>query len=212
MHLVDQLATQTEGAEYHIYTSRFYTSPTLTVKLLEEGMHTTGTVQKSCKGLPEDLKRLRLNNHETKVYRHSRKMLMALGWHDKRTVLMLSTWHNTDVKAISRVIKGKQQEDVEKPLVIYDNTEHMGAVDRSDHYCTSYSFTRKTLKWWRKLFFWLLKVCFVNSFILYKQATHAASFRQLTYRQRLVEQLVGNVRNKRSKKGAGQAPSIWKKD
>ena len=84
--------------------------------------------------------------------------------------------------------------------MICDYTEHMEAVDRSHHYCTSYSFTRKTLKWWRKLFFWLLEVCFVNSFILYKQAIHAASFRQLTYRQRLVEQLVGNVRNERSKK------------
>ena len=42
-------------------------------------------------------------------------MLMALGWHDKRTVLMLSTWHNADVKTISRVIRGEQQEDVEKP-------------------------------------------------------------------------------------------------
>ena len=197
MHLVDQLATK--GAGYHIYTDRFYTSPTLGVQLLEAGMYTTGTVQKNRKGLPEDLKRLCLKNHETKVYRHSSKMLMALGWHDKRIVLMLSTWHNADVKSISRVIRGGHQEEVEKPLVICDYTEHMGVVDRSDHYCTSYSFTRKTLKWWRKLFFWLLKVCLVNSFILYKQATHAASFRHLTYRQRLVEQLVGNVRNKRSK-------------
>ena len=49
MHLVDHLATQTEGAGYHIYTNRFYTSPTLAVKLLEEGMHTTGTVQKIVK-------------------------------------------------------------------------------------------------------------------------------------------------------------------
>ena len=200
MHLVDQLATQTEGSGYHIYTDRFYTSPTLAVKLLEEGMYATGTVQKNRKGLPEDLKRLRLKNHETKVYRHSSKMLMALGWHDKRTVLMLSTWHNAEVKTILRVIRGGQEEDVEKPLVICEYTEHTGAVDCSDHYCISYSFTTKTLKWWRKLFFWLLEVCFVNSFILYKQTTHAASFRQLTYRQRLVEQLVGNTRNKHSKK------------
>ena len=94
MHLVDQLATK--GAGYHIYTDRFYTSPTLAVQLLEAGMYTTGTVQKNRKGLPEDLKRLRLKNHETKVYRHSSKMLMALGWHDKRTVLMLSTWHRCE--------------------------------------------------------------------------------------------------------------------
>ena len=37
MHSVDQLATQSEGAGYYIYTDRFYTSPALAVKLLEEG-------------------------------------------------------------------------------------------------------------------------------------------------------------------------------
>ena len=79
IHLVDQLATQTEGAGYHIYTDRFYTSPALAVKLLEEGMHAIGTVQKNHKGVLEDLKRLHLKNHATKVYQHSSKMLMALG-------------------------------------------------------------------------------------------------------------------------------------
>ena len=49
MHLGDYLATQTEGAGYHIYTDSFYSSPTLAVKLLEEGMHTTATVQKIVK-------------------------------------------------------------------------------------------------------------------------------------------------------------------
>ena len=75
-------------------------------------------------------------NHERKVYWHSSKMLMALGWHDKHTVHMLSTWHNADVKTISRVIRGGQQEDVEKSLVVCNYTEHIGAVDCSDHYCT----------------------------------------------------------------------------
>ena len=42
----------------------------------------------------------------------------------------------------------------------------MGAVGHSDHLCTSYNFTRKTLKWWRKMFFLLLEVATVNSYIL----------------------------------------------
>ena len=41
---------------------------------------------------------------------------------------------------------------------------------------------------------------FCKLFYFVQQITHATSFRQLTYRQQLVEQLVGNIRNKCSKK------------
>lgn len=43
----------------------------------------------------------------------------------------------------------------------------MGAADCSYHYCATYDFIWKPLKWWRKLFFWCLKVLSVNSYILY---------------------------------------------
>ena len=200
MHLVDLLVSQTQGSGYHVYTDRFYTSPTLATKLLDEKIHITGTVQKNRKGLPKELKSLRLRNQDIKAYRHSSNKLMTLAWQDKRTIVMLSTWHNANTTTISRVRRGGRQEDIEKPAVVCDYTEHMGAVDRSDHYCTSYSFTRKTLKWWRKLFFWLVEVSIVNSYILYKKATHATTLRHLTYRQKLVEQLVGDIRNNRSRR------------
>ena len=31
-----------------------------------------------------------------------------------------------------------------------------------------YSFLHKTIKWWRKVFFWVLKVATDNAYILYK--------------------------------------------
>ena len=61
-----------------------------------------------------------------KAYRHPPNMLMALAWQDKRTISMLSTWHNADTTTSSRIIRGGQQEDIEKPVVVCDYTEHMG--------------------------------------------------------------------------------------
>jgi hypothetical protein len=43
----------------------------------------------------------------------------------------------------------------------------MGGVDRADQYCGCYRFTRRSYKWWKKLFFWLTEVAIVNSYILY---------------------------------------------
>ncbi|CAD1480922.1 unnamed protein product, partial [Heterotrigona itama] len=41
-----------------------------------------------------------------------------------------------------------------KPSKIVQYNKKMGRVDLADQYTTTYCFLRKTLKWWRKLFFW----------------------------------------------------------
>jgi hypothetical protein len=43
----------------------------------------------------------------------------------------------------------------------------MGGVDRADQYCGCYGFTRRSYRWWKKLFFWLMEVADVNSYIVY---------------------------------------------
>jgi len=57
----------------------------------------------------------------------------------------------------------------------------MNGVDIADHYSTYYCFLRKTIKWWRKLCFWLLETAVVNSFVLYKDSTKPARPNHLAY-------------------------------
>ena len=56
---------------------------------------------------------------------------------------MLSTWHYSESETITRTVRGGRHEEVDKPVVINDYTEHMGPVDKADHFCSSYSFSRK---------------------------------------------------------------------
>jgi hypothetical protein len=58
---------------------------------------------------------------------------------------------------------------VEKPSVIA-NYMNMSGVDTADQYCATYCFLRRTLKWWRKLFFWGLEVSIINTYILYMES------------------------------------------
>ena len=132
-----------------------------------------------------------------KVYRYSENV-MALGWQDRTLILMLSSWHIGDT-APHHCWRNGSHDDVDKPVVISHCAAHMGAVDRSDHYSSSYSFTRKTLKWWRKLFFWLVEVFLVNSFLIYKEVHHLSEERHLRYRNKLIAQLLGNIRNRKAK-------------
>jgi len=94
-------------------------------------------------------------------------------------------------------------EHFRKPVVICDYNKHVGGVDVSDQYISSYSFIRKSKKWWRKMFFWLLEVAVVNSFILYNLSAVANQKPKLShkkYRLELMKALVGVVRNREGKK------------
>ena len=91
LQLAQQVLNKAEGSEYHLYTDCFYTSIPLATELHSQNIHLTGTKQKNRVGLPIEVKKLKLKNLETKVYRHSDNM-MTLAWMDKRLILMLSTY------------------------------------------------------------------------------------------------------------------------
>ena len=70
----------------------------------------------------------------------------------------------------------------------------MYGVDKLDQLVSYYSFLHKSVKWWRKIFFWCLEVAVVNSYIIHqmkadKPLTHIA------YRREIVEELSEPLRS-----------------
>ena len=113
------------------------------------------------------------------TFRKKEKMLLA--WMDKRIVFMLSTkYSNNMVDIQTRLVvllmfvyvvitfysRGKSRV-VKKPEVVAEYNQFMLGVDKIDQMMSYYSFVRKSIKWWRKVFFWLLDLSVVNSFIIY---------------------------------------------
>ncbi|KAM7315674.1 piggyBac transposable element-derived protein 4-like [Ixodes scapularis] len=151
LHLLDKVQCASLKSGYHLYTDRFYTSPQLAEELLSQDVLLTGTVMTNRKHMPQQLKK-KMKKGDVAAYRKG-DSYMALAWQDKRQVTMLSSAHNPSTKPVTRTQAHGQAVTLDKPVVICDYTENMGAVDRADHYCASYAFCRKSLKWWRKLFF-----------------------------------------------------------
>ena len=83
---------------------------------------------------------------------YKKKMLLALKWRDKRDVGILTTVHTPAI-----VDTGKTHhatgEVVRKPECIDSYNKHMGAVDKTDIQISLAEYTRKTRKWYKKLFF-----------------------------------------------------------
>jgi hypothetical protein len=75
----------------------------------------------------------------------------------------------------------KTCEVLQKPAVVMYYTYRMEGVVRVDHYCSSYRFLKKSLKWWRKLYFWTLEVSLVNRFYMYNMNQQSANLPTLSH-------------------------------
>ena len=53
-----------------------------------------------------------------------------------------------------------------KPAIVADYNRHMGYVDKADRMANSCTASRRTWKWTKKLFFHLLDMTILNSYIL----------------------------------------------
>lgn len=194
--LCRELLEKSNGSGYHLFTDRFYTGYHLAMELLQLKIQTTGTVMRNRQGLPDELKRKKKMKAGEVIAFQRDGNATAIAWQDKRPVLMLSTVHGSAVQIVTRHSRAGTVQ-VSKPVVIIDYTAKMGAVDRADHLCTSYNFGRKSVKWWRKSFFWLLEVACVNSFILFnihRQQQKLTAVTHLKFRRHMIEQLVGDIR------------------
>ena len=75
-----------------------------------------------------------------------------------------------------------------KPHIVERYNRHMGYVDSSDHMANSYLMSRRTFKWTMKLFFHLLDLTVLNSWILLSSC--GAKYTHRDFRLLLVRNLI----------------------
>lgn len=193
----------------HVYTDRYYTSPELAKELLKIDCLLTRTVMTNRIGLPPGMKERGKKMKKGDIISKRKGSTLIVSWKDKRAVHMLSTSskgsksHMTDVAS-----KWPNRPPTKKPDVVIDYIKHMGGVDRSDHFISSYQFMRRTKKWYRKMFFWLFEVAIINAYILYKETQKGYGKKPMTHRKfrmSLVKSLVAEkvtiARPKAKKRG-----------
>ena len=189
---------------YRVYFDQFYTSPVLATTLLSSDIHSVGTCQINRSGVPglKNVKRWDKQANRGDI-RYVRDNDLFTQWKDKRTVTILSTLHKGNDRVMTQC-RTKQNGQyvvvqVPKPLAVEDYNHHMGGVEVFDQLVATYRILRKTRKWWKTLFFDLVDVAVVNSFLLYRSwGAQYAEFLQipsnlshLEFRECLIRDLVG---------------------
>jgi len=93
------------------------------------------------------------------TFRRNQEILL-ISHQDKRLVNMISTLHTAAVMEIKSRRTGVAKK---KPKCVIDYNTHMHGVDTADQYLAYYPFICKTVKWPKKVFFYLLQCCLFNS-------------------------------------------------
>lgn len=191
--VVSDLLRGYQGIGHHLYVDNFYTSPQLFKELLNDGTLACGTVRNNRKGFPPALKE-NLDRSQSLFLKSEMKegFMTVVHWKHKRDVNALSTIHGNAVS-----------EDVpHKPEIITEYNKYMAGVDNNDQLLVYFAVGRKTMKWWKRVFWRLIEIALVNSHLLYKMKPENVSISQKKFRLNLCHLLVQPLLTLRANSGA----------
>ena len=188
------------GSGHELYTDNYYTSPTLFLTLYNLGINACGTVRSNRRFFPKELI-TQCTRHNRGFYEYrSNGPLLASVWIDKRTIYFVSTLHPAEpAGTVKRRRVDGSQEDVSCPPLLVDYQKYMRGVDRGDQLSGYYNIGRRSKKWWKRVFSYLVECCILNSYVL-ESHVQAASHQVrgsgkrdfLAFRLDLARQLVGS--------------------
>ena len=188
-HTVVDMVQRWAGSNRILFTDNLYTSPTLCRHLLTIGLRSCGTFRPNRKGLPAALKDTVKTLGQGEVKGWQSGQLGCMAWCDKGPVLMLSTHHRVDDMVAVQQDRGPSQPPVVlKPQVVLDYNVGKCGVDTVDQLRASYCIQRKSMKNWPSLAWWLIDICVVNSYTLWRLDTKA-HITQLDFRKALLKQI-----------------------
>lgn len=187
--LVMRLINPYLGAGYKLYVDNYYSSPYLFHDLYQRQTGACGTLRVNRKGVPKELKK----NESIAM---TNGTIQLLKWKDKRDVHMCTTLHNAEFIDVPGRVDRATGQPIRRPKCIVDYDKHMGAVDRCDQMISYPAFKRRTVKWWKKVFFHLFMMTVLNAYILYKE--HCIKLRKKpvlhrVFRREIVKALVAET-------------------
>ena len=189
-HTVTEMVERWSGSNRILFTDNLYTSPALCRHLLTIGLRSCGTFRPNRRHLPPRVRDAMKTLSSGQVKAWQSGQLGCLVWFDKQPVLILSTHHKVDDMLSVAQDRGPSQPPfVMKPQVVLDYNVGKCGVDMVDQLRGYYAMQRKSRKDWPSLAWWLMDMCIINSYTLWRLDTKA-DIDQLDFRRALLQQIL----------------------
>lgn len=159
-YFVKKLTTSIQGSNRSVTTDNWFTNIKLAEDLLQEPfkLTTVGTIRLNRKGVPSELGNKKEKPVQSSMFLFDReKTLVSYKPKHNKVVVLLSTMHRGPAL----------HSDTKKPEIIHTYNSTKGAVDTLDKMCGDMSCSRKTRRWPLCIFYGILNIAFVNSYVIY---------------------------------------------
>ena len=178
---------------HHVYMDNYFSSPELYSVLLENQTGACGTLRTNHTGVPPLIKQAKLKKGSETICERDGDLLY-IAWFDKRQVTVLTSVHNSATFTKSVRSKGfpDNHRQIVKPKAIELYSRYMQGVDRADRLLWYQLHIHKTLKWWKKVFFYMMEVSVKNAGIIFRRLHPDHCFDPNKFRLSVVKGLIGN--------------------
>ena len=207
--VVHNQGERTVDKGYHLYFDNFYTSFRLVSDLAKRNTFSCGTIRSDRGDFPQAFRKDVIEKGTAQYIRNGN--IVSVHWRDKRDVYVMSALHGNGSQLIER---RAAPEPIRKPDMIVEYNKYMNGVDKCDQFLNYYSVGRKSIKWWKKVFFRMLELCIINAMVLYFSANPAFSKKRQAhklFRIQLVHELVQPLLDKRTDPNEDQSPTPGRK-
>ncbi|XP_029824862.2 piggyBac transposable element-derived protein 4 [Ixodes scapularis] len=191
--VVKKLCQDISGRHHRVFFDNYFTSYGLLKDLREQGIYACGTVNHNRKHLPklQADKEMERGNTDWSV---SDESVCCMKWKDKRTVHLLSNFHDLTQEAeVDRKNKDGTVTKVPCPAALYDYNKNMNFVDKFDQMKGQYEIDRKSTKWWHRIFFPFLDCCVVNAYIIFREIEEAERMTMKDFRHSVISSLTAEA-------------------
>jgi hypothetical protein len=159
-YYVKELSQPIHGTNRNVTCDNWFTSVPLAKSLLQEPYKLTlvGTIRSNKREIPEELKNTRSRLIGTSMFCYDRSLtLVSYKPKPSKMVYLLSS---CDEEGVLNSTTGKPE------MIMYYN-QTKGGVDTFDQMCSAMSCSRKTNRWPMAMFYGILNIAFVNSYVIY---------------------------------------------
>lgn len=219
--VVLELMEDYRGKNYTVAFDNFFTSSRLMRILRDNNIFAIGTVRSGRVNLPPSFtlpKEKKMKKYLKLGRGHftyqTKKNVAGIKWMDNREVTILSNCINPrKYCTVTRKLKDGKKIDVTCPLTIKKYNEIMGGVDHFDQLRESYGIGRRSVKWWHRIFYFLIDACIVNAYIAFKATLPPVKKNkvdQVSFRLALARQLIDGY-SSRKRRSSSMTPFLAKK-
>lgn len=178
------------GNGHAVYLDNFYNSVQLARKLLDNKTYCTGTLRIDRQNNPKEVVTAKLKKGENKSM--FKDGVHCGKWRDKRDV----TYITTEFGNIMGEFKNKRGVVSNKPKSIIAYNTFMSGIDRQDQMLAYYPCNRKTIRWYKKIFFHILQMSLLNAHHLYNKYSGRERLSLYDFRLEIIKSLLDTCGSK----------------